>query len=118
MFLRKKVGIKKKPAKQETSDVGYISTDEPNYTSDLTEDEGKEPPKLLANSPTKWRDFTIRTVVAILMLSLFVAIILSGHKWVAFFIVILQITVYKEVISIAYVPYKEKNLPLFRFMSW
>lgn len=48
----------------------------------------------------------------------FFAILALGHIWVILLIVVIQTLVYKEVIAIAQVPSKEKDLPWFKTLNW
>jgi len=48
----------------------------------------------------------------------FFAILALGHLWVILLIVVIQTLVYKEVIAIAHVPSKEKELPWFKTLNW
>lgn len=52
------------------------------------------------------------------MLSTFAVIICSGPMAIILLIVGVSTLVFKEVISIAWVPSKEKKLPWFRLINW
>jgi len=66
----------------------------------------------------KWKNMWIRTLWTIVMVTGFIGIILAGHIWVILLVILIQTLVYKEVISIAHVPSKEKKLPWFRALNW
>ncbi len=76
--------------------------------------------KLLADesSKKKWKNWWIRTLWTSIMISGFIGILLGGHMWLILLVLAIQIQIYREVISIAYVPSKEMEVPWFRAMSW
>lgn len=60
------------------------------------------------------RNWWTRLIWTVVMISFFALVLLSGHLAVIFFIVLIQAQIFKEVISIAHVPSKEKKLPFFQ----
>jgi CDP-diglyceride synthetase len=64
------------------------------------------------------RDFTTRGLWSMIMISGFLAVLASGHLSVILMVIVVQTMVFKEVISIAHVPSKEKKLPWFRLINW
>ena len=52
------------------------------------------------------------------MITGFFCILMAGHKYAILLIAVLQIMVYKEVISIGIGPIKERQLPWFRSLHW
>lgn len=66
----------------------------------------------------KKRNFLTRAVWTVIMVSSFVGIILAGHLYVILLVLLIQATTFKEVISIAHIPSKEKKLPWFRSLNW
>ncbi|RKP10374.1 phosphatidate cytidylyltransferase, partial [Thamnocephalis sphaerospora] len=66
----------------------------------------------------KWRNFSVRTLWTLIMIGSFFLIMAAGHFWVVLMVIGIQTTVYKEVISIAHVPTKERKLPWFRSINW
>jgi phosphatidate cytidylyltransferase len=75
---------------------------------------------LLANESAekKWRNFSVRTVWTLIMISAFFLIMAAGHFWVVLMVIGIQTVIFKEVISIAHVPAKERKLPWFRTINW
>ncbi|KAJ3218795.1 hypothetical protein HDU67_004043 [Dinochytrium kinnereticum] len=78
------------------------------------------PVTMLVNEPAvkKWRNWWVRSFWTFVMVGGCVAILLAGHIWVVLLVVVIQTMVYKEVISIAHIPSKEKKMPWFRTMNW
>jgi len=78
------------------------------------------PSVLLANdtSSNKLRNFSVRFIWTFVMITSFFAVLYLGHIWVIFLVLAVQVQIFKEVISIADVPSKEKKLPLFRALNW
>lgn len=52
------------------------------------------------------------------MIGVFFFAMFSGHIYILFIITAIQIVAFKEVINIAQVPAKQKNLPLTRSLNW
>ena len=67
---------------------------------------------------SKWQNWWTRTLTTVLLISGFTAILLLGHPFLIVLIILIQIQIYKEVISIASYPSKQKDLPFFQSMSW
>lgn len=65
-----------------------------------------------------WNNFITRGLFTILMIASFVSIIAAGHQYVILMAVLIQMTVFKEVIDIAHQPWHQKKLPWFRTISW
>ncbi|KAJ3098500.1 hypothetical protein HDU97_003956 [Phlyctochytrium planicorne] len=78
------------------------------------------PTVMLVNEPPgkKWRNWWVRSFWTFVMVGGFITILLAGHIWVVLLVVVIQTLVYKEVISIAHIPSKEKKMPWFRTMNW
>ena len=66
----------------------------------------------------KRQTFITRTVWTIGMIAGFFIIMFSGHIYILMLITAIQIVSFKEVIAIAEVPIKAKNLPLTRSLNW
>ncbi|KAI8088826.1 cytidylyltransferase family-domain-containing protein [Halteromyces radiatus] len=77
-------------------------------------------PVLLAAEPSnkKWQNWWIRTITTFMMIGTFFTILASGHIWVILMVIAIQTTVYNEVIQIADIPAKERNVKWFKTMSW
>lgn len=52
------------------------------------------------------------------MLVLFTFLIMAGHLVVVLMVVALQTTIFREVVGIAYLRYKERKLAWFRTINW
>jgi len=62
--------------------------------------------------------FITRTIWTLFMIGGFFGAMFAGHIYVLMIITIVQVVSFKEVIAIAQVPTKEKNLPLTRSLNW
>ncbi|RMZ82518.1 hypothetical protein DV737_g1959, partial [Chaetothyriales sp. CBS 132003] len=62
--------------------------------------------------------FIIRTTWTLVMIAVFFAAMFAGHIYVLMIITAVQIISFKEVIAIAQVPQKQKDLPLTRSLNW
>ncbi|BFZ61480.1 phosphatidate cytidylyltransferase [Saitoella coloradoensis] len=71
-----------------------------------------------ADSAKKKSDFLTRTLWTFIMIALFFTVLGAGHLWIIGLVVLVQVMVFKEVISIASVPSEEKKLPFFRTLNW
>ncbi|KAJ3092543.1 hypothetical protein HK102_006096 [Quaeritorhiza haematococci] len=69
-------------------------------------------------SQKKWKNWWVRSLWTVVMVSGFLAFLFAGHIWIVLLVVAVQTQIYKEVISIAHVPSKEKKLPWFRAINW
>ncbi|EEB05413.2 phosphatidate cytidylyltransferase [Schizosaccharomyces japonicus yFS275] len=77
---------------------------------------GKLREKPLIHKPSQ--NFIQRTVWTVIMLVFFFIILAMGPFWILVLVTVLQIGVYKEVIAIASVPSREKDLPLTKVVNW
>lgn len=66
----------------------------------------------------KKQTFITRAVWTLAMIGGFFLAMFSGHVYMLFVITAIQIISFKEVINIAQVPTKKKNLPLTRSLNW
>ncbi|KAM3583724.1 phosphatidate cytidylyltransferase [Umbelopsis sp. WA50703] len=85
-----------------------------------SEEKSKLETVLLAAEPSqkKWRNWWIRTITTLIMIGSFFFILASGHVWVIVMVEAIQTLVYKEIIQIAQVPAKARNVRWFKTMSW
>ena len=81
---------------------------------ETTESEVEEEKVVVRN----WKNWWTRTYLSVLMSIGFIVIVLSGPLYIIVLVSLLQLVVFKEVISIAHVPSKEKKLPWFRVLNW
>jgi phosphatidate cytidylyltransferase len=66
----------------------------------------------------KKQTFITRTIWTLAMIGGFFAAMFAGHVYVLMVITAVQIISFKEVIAIAQVPTKQKNLPLTSSLNW
>ncbi|KAJ3213785.1 hypothetical protein HDU67_002442 [Dinochytrium kinnereticum] len=106
--------------KGEGKDDFSSSAYDTDYKHDGQDGQSAAPVTMLVNEPAtrKWKNWWIRSFWTFVMVGGFVAILLAGHIWVVLLVVVIQTMVYKEVISIAHIPSKEKKMPWFRTMNW
>ncbi|KAI8614186.1 cytidylyltransferase family-domain-containing protein [Chytriomyces sp. MP71] len=66
----------------------------------------------------RWHNWHVRTLWTAVMIIAFGVILVAGHASVVALVTIIHTLVYREVISIAWVPSKAKKMPWFRTMTW
>lgn len=66
----------------------------------------------------KKQTFITRAIWTMAMISGFFVAMFGGHVYMLFVITAIQVICFKEVINIAQVPAKKKNLPLTRSLNW
>lgn len=66
----------------------------------------------------KKQTFVTRAIWTLAMIGGFFLAMFSGHIYILFLITAIQVICFKEVINIAQVPAKRKNLPLTRSLNW
>lgn len=66
----------------------------------------------------KKANFITRTIWTLLMMAGFFVALLGGHIYILIIVTAIQIVSFKEVIAIAQVPTKQKNLPLTKSLNW
>lgn len=70
-------------------------------------------------APTaKWKSWKQRTFWGLVMIFGFIGIILSGHISVVIMAIAIQTIVFKEVISVSYAKYRERELAWSRTINW
>lgn len=93
-----------------------------NHKAAPTEEENENLKQtiLLAAEPSnkKWKNWWIRTITTLIMIGSFFFILASGHVWVIVMVEAIQTLVYREIIQIAQVPAKARNVRWFKTMSW
>ena len=73
---------------------------------------------LLSGLDPRWRNWVIRGIFSLIMMSAFAKLVSMGPLVVALLIVLIQIKCFQEIINIGYFVYKSHNLPWFRTLSW
>lgn len=66
----------------------------------------------------RWKNYRTRCVWGIVMIILFTILLLAGHLPIVLMVVGIQTAIFKEVISVAHLKYKERKLPWFRTLNW
>lgn len=66
----------------------------------------------------KKASFITRAIWTILMIGGFFAAMFAGHVYILIIVTAVQIICFKEVIAIAQVPARQKNLPLTKSLNW
>jgi phosphatidate cytidylyltransferase len=62
--------------------------------------------------------FITRTVWTLFMIGIFFGAMFAGHIYILMIITVVQMVSFKEVIAIAQVPQKQKELPLTKSLNW
>lgn len=71
---------------------------------------------LAAEVPNKkWRNWWIRTITTLIMISMFFIVLASGYIWSIIMVMIITVLVYREVIQIAST---KGNLRWYKTLSW
>jgi len=63
-------------------------------------------------------NFKVRTLWTFILLAGYFTILAMGHIYLIALVTVIQIIVYKEVIALASVPAREKNIPFFKVLNW
>jgi phosphatidate cytidylyltransferase len=63
----------------------------------------------------KWRNWWIRTITTLIMISMFFIVLASGYIWSIIMVMIITVLVYREVIQIAST---KGNLRWYKTLSW
>jgi len=63
-------------------------------------------------------NFKVRTLWTFILLAGFFTILALGHMYVIALVTVVQILVYKEVIALASVPARERDIPFFKVLNW
>ena len=77
-----------------------------------------EKPAEQSDYEKKKATFITRTIWTLAMIAGFFGAMFAGHIYIIMIITAVQIISFKEVIAIAQVPTKQKNLPLTKSLSW
>jgi len=74
--------------------------------------------KTTSINPITYLSFVVRTIWTIVMLLGFILVIAAGHFYVALIVLLLNIGIFKEIISLKRNYEKENKIPLFSFINW
>jgi len=95
--------------------------DNPIKNSDIKENAlppGEKQQNELSEYEKKKATFITRAIWSLAMIAVFFGSMFAGHIYVLMIITAIQIICFKEVINIAQVPTKQKNLPLTKSLNW
>ena len=70
---------------------------------------------------SRLRKFLTRLISGLIMISLFVAILLSGHAYVCGLVFVLEVLLFRELVTVRYNAHFDRidsNIPLFRTTQW
>ncbi|VDM48614.1 unnamed protein product [Toxocara canis] len=73
---------------------------------------------VLAPLPSRWRNWVVRGIFSLIMISLFSFIIKLGPTWLMALVFVIQFWCFHEIISIGLAVYRLYDLPWFRALSW
>ncbi|KJH44839.1 phosphatidate cytidylyltransferase [Dictyocaulus viviparus] len=68
--------------------------------------------------PTRWRNWFVRGVFTIIMVSMFSFIVSRGPTWLMALVFAIQFKCFHEIISIGLAVYRMFDFPWFRLLSW
>uniref|UniRef100_A0A8R1EFI8 Phosphatidate cytidylyltransferase n=1 Tax=Caenorhabditis japonica TaxID=281687 RepID=A0A8R1EFI8_CAEJA len=73
---------------------------------------------LLESLPPRWRNWVVRGLFSIIMISTFTFIVSRGATWLMFLVFAIQFKCFQEIISIGLAVYRLYDFPWFRALSW
>ncbi|EJW80207.1 phosphatidate cytidylyltransferase 1 [Wuchereria bancrofti] len=73
---------------------------------------------VLSPLPPRWRNWVVRGIFSIIMVSLFSVIIKMGATWLMALVFVIQFWCFHEIITIGLAVYRLYSLPWFRALSW
>lgn len=66
----------------------------------------------------RWRNYRTRCFWGAIMITIFTGLLMAGHLAMVLMVISIQTLIFKEVIGIAHMKYKERKLPWFRTINW
>uniref|UniRef100_A0A0N4Z6H4 Phosphatidate cytidylyltransferase n=1 Tax=Parastrongyloides trichosuri TaxID=131310 RepID=A0A0N4Z6H4_PARTI len=123
--VRKRTPVKRKrPNVDSDSDFGY-NTESEKKLGDLmsklpqgSDNMGYLLDQFLSYIPERWRNWVVRGIFTIIMISFFSFIILKGPLYLVLLVIIIQFKCFHELIKIGLIVYRLYDLPWFRTLSW
>lgn len=73
---------------------------------------------LLADIPERWRNWFVRGIFSLIMITMFAVLIYGGPLALMITTLIVQVKCFEEIINIGYTVYRIHGLPWFRSLSW
>ncbi|KAI4192016.1 MAG: hypothetical protein LQ346_004523 [Caloplaca aetnensis] len=107
----------RRPSISETSEgASEPGSPKMNGASEVSQEEKESPPQ--SEYEKKKATFVTRTIWTLVMIAGFFVSMFAGHIYVIGIVTAVQIVSFKEVIAIANVPSRAKNLPFTRSLNW
>ncbi|CAI4229526.1 unnamed protein product [Auanema sp. JU1783] len=122
--VRQRYVDKDKKAMSDDSDLDQMLQDEERIdklTEMIPQDSGSMGAfvdSLLDTLPPRWKNWIVRGVFTIIMVSCFTFIVNRGLTWLMGLVFIIQIKCFQEIISIGLIVYRLYDFPWFRALSW
>lgn len=85
---------------------------------DLNKNDNDNEKMVPPSGPSKKQVFIVRTIWTLVMIAGFFVILGAGHIWIIGLVALIQILTFKEIISLATEPIREKKLPWGRSINW
>jgi phosphatidate cytidylyltransferase len=95
--------------------LGWEALRRPHLLTDTVQKDGDPP---VSDYEKKKATFITRTIWTLVMIGIFLATLFSGHIYVIIIVTAVQIVSFKEVIAIANVPSRAKNLRFTKSLNW
>jgi phosphatidate cytidylyltransferase len=112
------LGLRRRANPDHTADKSAGSIDRCDSTASETDPPPPPPPR---NSESKPMKILTRAISGLIMITCFVGILLSGHLYVCTFVGVLQILLFRELVTVRYAAHFdriEQTIPLFRTTQW
>jgi phosphatidate cytidylyltransferase len=79
---------------------------------------GKFVDDYLSALPERWRNWVVRGLVTVFMITLFGFLVNRGALWLMALVLLIQLKCFNEIINIGLIVYRGFDLPWFRTLSW
>ncbi|CEF63909.1 Phosphatidate cytidylyltransferase [Strongyloides ratti] len=115
---------RKKPQVDSDSDIGYTTENEKTFYDlkkrlpQSSDKIGFQIDQVLLGVPERWRNYVVRLIFTVIMISLFSIIINKGPLYLVLLVIIIQFKCFHELIKIGLIVYRLYDLPWFRTLSW
>lgn len=108
--------MKDKRKKSEESEKKEPQMVKKRYESETSESEPNVAPKKTLKE--KLSTFKVRVISSVIMVLGFIAIIAAGHFYCGLLVIIINVCIFKELISLKRNEQREAKLPYFSFICW
>ena len=106
-----------KPKRKVSDDVKkFTSLNKKRYESETSESD--IPPAAPKSLEAKISNFKIRTISSIIMVGGFVLFLSAGHFYCCLLVLLINICIFKEIISLKRNSQRESKLPYFYIINW